>query len=109
MSSSNNPIQHHAHSDQEPLPSKAPFDYSAQTMERAKLPKSEEGDSASKGGNHDEHCSSELHRKEPVAHQKIPTAEGHHFFNEENPRPKPVDPNEREKVEWFEGQKDPAV
>jgi hypothetical protein len=113
MSSSNDTFQprHREHNDQERLPAsgKERFDYSPNAIERAKLPKSEEGESqfrtsggsecnckrAGSGLNHDheEHCRSKLHSKEPVAHQKIPTAEGHHFFDEENPRPKPVGDN----------------
>ena len=103
MSSSNDAFQprHTEHTDQERLPAsgKERFDYSPNTMERAKLPKSEEGESqfrtggertSGSGVDHEEHCHSKLHTKEPVAHQKIPTAEGHHFFDEGNPRPKPV-------------------
>ena len=95
-------IQHRVHSSDEPLPSKAPFDYSPQKMEKVKLPPSEEGNtqkdqhsskacSCEHGKEH--HCHSELHSKEPLAHKAPPKAEGHHFFNEENPRPKPVDPS----------------
>ena len=96
-----NAIQHRTHSSDEPLPSKARFDYSPQKMEKAKLPRSEEGNAqeeqrSSKACSPEhakEHhqCHSELHFKEPLAHNAPPTAEGHHFFTEENPRPKPVD------------------
>jgi len=106
--------QHHTHRDDEPLPSKPPYNYEPSAIETAKLPQVElgsktEGGSSNKnrerscsrcdresksemksGSTH--HCHSALHEKQPIASQPIPTAEGHHFFNEENPRPRPVSP-----------------
>lgn len=105
------PLRHRTHSAEDPLPSKAPFDYSPQSMQRVNLPPSEEGDSqfqqlsgsggASAGGNqklhvncdcertksgsHAGHCMSRLHRRDEFVNEpvgSIKAPEGHSFFGE---------------------------
>ncbi|KAH6911984.1 hypothetical protein BKA70DRAFT_1266141 [Coprinopsis sp. MPI-PUGE-AT-0042] len=85
---------HHTHSDDEPLPQKPPFDYSAEAVDKMKLPKEEmqTGSQApTERHTHDAHCHSELHSKQPlVDEERIKAPKDHHFFGAENPRPDPV-------------------
>ena len=97
---------HHTHSDNEPLPQKPTFDYSAEAVDKMKIPKEElgTGSSSQVKHTHDSNCHSELHSKQPmVDEQRIKAPKDHHFFNAENPRPDPVDENERGQIQWGQG------
>ncbi|KAG2006067.1 hypothetical protein CC2G_002415 [Coprinopsis cinerea AmutBmut pab1-1] len=88
--------EHREHNESEPL--RAAVDYSPEVIDKMNIPPSEEGESQFKGQkrctidhDHNEHCDSALHSKQPMAHQKpIHAPKEHHFFNKDNPRPHPV-------------------